>query len=336
VKRNVLINSITLNIPKNSIQFFIGIVFYITFFGLPGLSVVLFSCAAFLVTYSAVYVYNDIGDAEHDSKHSHKKVWKLVASGLLDKKQSWMLYVVLLGVGFTMSLFVNVYFFVMMLLLVGLNFLHSCPKIYLKNSLKKTAVNMTVIEFLKYSAGWFALTTNLSYFPFWVAIVLSLSYNLSYIIYKAEQTRSVLRDNKRFFISMGIAAFASYIIAFFTYQIPLVMIAMLIIPAFLLSIFKYASMEYNKLNGTLTMVFTLMIAIVLSFTIIIIPPGAEANNKIATEIDIYALSVKESIPEPLAKGFDEITYEMEKYENLEQLVEDVNESIMNLTNGQLP
>lgn len=333
--KKLLINSITLNIPKNIIQFLMGVVFYITFFGLPEAGITIFSLAAFLITYSAVYVYNDITDAKEDAKHCEKKSWKLVACGLITRRQGWTLYILFLVVGLSMSALVNAYFLLMMAALVGLNYLHSSPKFRFKESLRKTAVNMTVIELLKYSVGWFALTGNISNFPFWVALVLSLSYNTSYIIYKAERKKDLVRDNKRFFASMGCILLASYLISFFAYGIPLIMILMLLVPSFALAIFRYISMEYNKLNGTLSIMFTLMFAIFISFLIIINPPVAEANQKIAHEIDAYASTVKEKMPETLVDSMDEIREELDRYEELDEIVDELNDSIVNFTNNSL-
>ncbi|MBN2101757.1 MAG: UbiA family prenyltransferase [Candidatus Aenigmarchaeota archaeon] len=334
-KRSILINSITLNIPKNIIQFSIGIIFFVAFFGKPDFGLVLFAGTSFLLTYSAVYVYNDIIDAEEDSKHLHKKLWKLVGGGFLDTKQAYRIYTGLVICGLSMALFVNNYFFIMMLALLALNFIHSNPKTHFKDSLRKTAVNMTFIEFLKYSSGWFALTSNISYFPFWVVVVLSIAYNLSYIIYKTEKKRDLLKDNKKFFISMGITAIISYILAFFNYGIPLVMILMLIIPSFLIAIFRYVTIEYNSLHSTMITMMTLLLAVLLSFSLILMPAFAVANIHMSNEIDNYTNNMKESIPDYLKSRLNEITLEMEKYEDLDELVDEINDSIMNISNSSL-
>jgi len=234
-----------------------------------------------------------------------------------------------------MALFVNNYFFIIMLLLLVLNYIHSNPKTHFKGSLKKTALDMSVIEFFKYSCGWFALTSNISYFPFWVVVVLSITYNLSYIIYKAEKKKDLLTDNKRFFVLMGVTAIISYVLAFFNYNIPLVMILMLIIPSFLIAIFRYISIEYNSLHSTLITMLTLLLAVLLSFSLILTPAIAIANNDMANEIDNYTNEMRESIPGSLKDQLDNLTSEMEKYEDLDELIDEINESIMNISNGHL-
>lgn len=333
--RKLLINSITINLPKNAIQFLTGIVLYITFFGIPDARTAILSCTAFLTVYSAVYVYNDITDAKEDSCHRSKNTWKLIACGLITKKQGWALYFLLLAIGFSMSLFVNIYFTAIMASLIGLNFLHSSPRFRFKKSLRKTAVNMTVIEFLKYASGWFALTGNISVFPFWVVVLLSISYNIGYILYKSERKGDYLRDNKKFFASMGLIALSSYFLSFFAYGIPLAMILMLIIPSTIITLLRYVNIEYESLKGTFPLTMIFILAVFLSSVLVFAPPIADANEKIAYEIGSYTKSVKQKMPEPIISGMDEIKAELDKYEDLDQIVGEINDSLVNLTNRSL-
>ncbi len=327
--RNVFVNSITINMPKNILQFFIGVVFYFVFFGNMNPLLVIFSCVAFLVSYSAVYVYNDIIDAEDDARHPVKRKWKLVASGLINKRQGMFLYVGLASFGLFMSFFVNVYFFIISAMLIFLNLLHSSPKIYLKKDAKKALVNMTAIEFLKYSMGWFALTSNISLFPFWVIFFLALSYNIGYFIYKSD-FKKIMETRRWIFTTLIPFGTMIYLLAFVTYTIPVSLILMIVMPSAVIIVAQYLNIQYHQLNKLLLTQITILIAFIVSFMAVTNPVIAKTNEKVAFEIKTYANAVKEKMPPQITRKIESLDL-TKKYQTLDEIAADVNKSIKNMS-----
>ena len=136
---------------------------------------------AFLFTYSSIYLFNDIIDYKDDIKNEEKRSWKPIASGKLSIKSAKILFLLLLISGLVISVAINIWFTSIMMTLVFLNFLHSSPISRFKKSIPKTMVNMTIIQTLKYSCGWFALTSNLSSFPLFLMLMLATVYTTSYM-----------------------------------------------------------------------------------------------------------------------------------------------------------
>src|SRR4030042_4040910 len=84
--KNVLYNSVTVSLPKNIIQFFLGFVLYWLIFGAFDAAVLMIALAGFLLSYSSIYFLNDIVDFEDDRHDKDKMGWKLVAKGAMSKK----------------------------------------------------------------------------------------------------------------------------------------------------------------------------------------------------------------------------------------------------------
>lgn len=188
--KRLIFNSITLSLPKNIVQFSLGVILFRFLIGVPDVYITLLSLSAFVIAYSAVYVYNDLADCHEDKKDREKLRWKLVAGGMLSEPQAKILALILAFTGIALSLMISRWFFAMVLAMLFLNFLHSSPYTRFKSGLKRTAINMTAIEFLKYSCGWFALTSDLAKFPFWLILTFSLVYTISYLIYKFKFTEA--------------------------------------------------------------------------------------------------------------------------------------------------
>ena len=101
--KNVLYNSVTVSLPKNIIQFFLGFVLYWLLFGAFDWLTLGIALAGFLLAYSSVYFFNDIVDYEEDKKDEDKKDWKLVASGAMTKKTALVVGLVFMVSGLLLS-----------------------------------------------------------------------------------------------------------------------------------------------------------------------------------------------------------------------------------------
>jgi 4-hydroxybenzoate polyprenyltransferase len=327
----IFFNSITISLPKNVIQFLLGIILYWLIIGMPNTYTTLFALASFIITYSSVYLFNDIFDHKEDVSDKEKLKWKLIASGRLNKNTAWAITAMFIICGLSMSILVGRWFFLMMVALLSLNFLHSSPRTRLKKRIYATSVNMTVIEFLKYSCGWFALTTNIAKFPFWLMLAFSLVYTASYIIYKFKFKGHIIRSNRKLFIGFGVVGVVSYIISFILYGFPLSMILLVAIPIGILLLLKYMDVKVHRISNMLVIEYLLLPVVILSFVMLTIPFIDHTNDMIARNIINYTETIKERMPPDIIRPLKNISDKLEEYETLEDIEKNINKSIGNIT-----
>lgn len=329
--KKLLFNSITISLPKNMVQFSLGIVLYWFFFGVPDFLVTMFALFSFLLAYSSVYVYNDMIDYKEDRKDKEKLKWKLVAGGRISMDSARTLVLFFTASGLALSFFVSRWFFLIVLAMLFLNFLHSSPRTRFKKSLRKTTVNMTAIEFLKFSCGWFALTTDLTRFPFWLIFAFSIVYTTSYLIYKFKFRGGTIKNNKKLFIGLGAIGVFSYTLSFIQYGFPLSMIILVTIPLFVLLLFKQLDIEFHRINNMIVIEYILLPVIIISFVVLTIPVVGQANEKMASQINLYTEDLMDEMPETITEPIENLTDELKKYEKLEDIEEEIKEGFENIT-----
>ncbi|MCK5017451.1 MAG: UbiA prenyltransferase family protein [Candidatus Peribacteraceae bacterium] len=329
--KKILFNSVTVSLPKNIVQFALSAILYWVIIGNPDITTLLVALSGFLISYSAVYMYNDLVDYEEDKKDSEKLRWKLLASGDMSFKQAKIITLTFLVVGFGISFFVNRWFFAMVAGMIALNFLHSSPYTRYKKSMNKTSINMTVIEFLKFSCAWFALTTDITRFPFWILLTFAIAYNVSYIIYKFDFKGKTIKTNKKIIGGLGITGLTSYMISFIYYGMPISMIFLIVIPLFIILLFKQMDIKFHKIDNMLITEYMLLPVVILSFLILTIPAVGLLNSQMADTIDVYTDVIVEEIPDAITGHVDNLTDKLKEYETLEDIENKIKEDIENIT-----
>jgi 4-hydroxybenzoate polyprenyltransferase len=269
-------------------------------------------------------------DFKEDRKDKEKAKWKFVAGGILTPRTANTLAIIFLISGLSVSFFVNKWFFLIMVTLIFLNFLHSLPLTKFKKNLNKTSINITVIEFLKYSCGWFALTSNLYLLPFWLILTFSIVYTTSYIIYKFKFKGKIIRKNKRVFFILGMLGGISYFISLIEYGFPLSMLLLFIIPFTTLIVFKQTKFNMHKINNMFVIEYLLLPLVIICFLMLNIPIIAEANEQIADNIDSYTEKISEEIPDSIVNPLKNISEKFEKYKSLDDIEREINSSLKTL------
>ncbi len=327
----MIFNSITISLPKNVVQFSLGIMLFWFVMGVPDAFVTLLSLSGFLIAYSAVYLYNDLIDHEEDRKDSEKIKWKLVAGNMLSPRAAKVLTLAFAISGISLSLAVNKWFFLMVLAMLALNFLHSSPYTQFKRGLKKTAVNMTAIEFLKFSCGWFALTSDISKFPFWLVMTFAMVYMASYLVYKFKFRGSIIKSNKKLFITIGALCGLSYVISLFQYGFPLSMTLLVVISLCLLLLLKQIDIEFHNISNMIIIEYLLLPLVIFSFVILMIPVVGQANENMISTIGTYKDTVMKEMPDDVKESMKNITDEMEKYKTIDDIGDKITTNIENLS-----
>lgn len=323
--KSFLYNSVTVSMPKNAVQFMLGVVLFWLVYGSLDFATASVAMAAFLMAYSSVYFFNDIVDCEEDEHDPEKMEWKLVANGKISKRGAGIAGLVFLFAGLALASTINGWFLLMMVVLVFLNFLHSSPYTKLKKSMPIVTVNITAIEFLKYSSGWFALTSSLTTFPFWIILTFSLIYSAMYLVYKSRFRGKEIISNKSVIVPLGLASAFSYLVSILLYDFALPMIFLL---AMSLALAKFSIGKRLQFMKWLWVEFAILPMIVLAFLMLSIPPIAQANSNITSTIGQYKQIVYQELPGSVADGLKNLSES--RYETLEEVQDAINQSL-NLT-----
>ncbi|HDD46200.1 MAG TPA: hypothetical protein ENG42_01890 [Candidatus Aenigmarchaeota archaeon] len=327
--KKFIYNSIMISLPKNIIQFLLGIVLFTIIFGHFDTIKAVIGLVAFVATYSCVYIFNDIFDIEEDKKDKEKLEWKIIASGELGIDKAVTILIAMLLLGLSLSTFLSLWFFAMMLLLLFLNLLHSSPFTKFKKSLYKTSINMTLIEFIKYSTGWFALTNNISHFPVWFILTLSSAYTFSYITYKFKLDIKWVKNNKVVAGSIALLTMGSYIISLLVYTFPVSMIILFIAPVIVLLISKLFSWE-GRMKNMLFIEYVLLPLLLISLLILTNPVVKSMNEKLVESIDSYKELASNAMPSIIVKPLENITSTIKAYESLDDIEEKINTTFSKL------
>ncbi|MCD6398611.1 MAG: UbiA family prenyltransferase [Candidatus Aenigmarchaeota archaeon] len=331
--KNIIYNSITMSIPNNVFQYFLGATLFFIIFGSVDVSKLIIGLSGFLLSYSSVYLYNDIIDYEEDKKHKEKIKWKIIARGDLSKKTAKNLILVFVALGVPLSFLVNKFFGIIAVLLILLNVLHSSPKTKFKKK-KLGLINLTVIQFLKYSLGWFALTTNLSKFPLWLILCFSLTYSSIYFLYKLDFKKNLIIKNKKTFFLFGFSIASTFFISLFLYEFVLSLLMLFSLGVFSLSIIR----KFQTLTEKINLKFFILPLILFSFLILTYPAASEINNNMKTHIESYEDNISSKVPPEIRSGIENLSEIQEKYKNLTEVEKEFNKTLekikSNLSEGE--
>ena len=154
---------------------------------------------AFMVSYSSIYVLNDLCDIEDDKKDEKKVLRKPLAHGVVNRSEAVTIFISFLILGLLLSIFLNLLFFCVIIALVLINMIYSIPLTTITNqslgemsprSLKHTILGPLLIflmQFLKIFLPW-TIGTEVMQFPVLFAVGFSLIYVILFKGYKENRT----------------------------------------------------------------------------------------------------------------------------------------------------
>ncbi|MFW9786175.1 MAG: UbiA family prenyltransferase [Candidatus Thorarchaeota archaeon] len=198
-QRVLLFRNLIDNIPKNIGLYSVGVMLLLLLRISINLLSMLLGLLAFLVSYSSIYVLNDLYDAEDDKKDERKVPRKPLAQGVVNRNETKAIFVSFLIPGLLLSILLNPLFFFVVCLLVFINLIYSLPLVGTKNrsseeigsqSLKHTIVGLPLVflmQFLKILLPWTTIPEIL-HFPALFAIGFSVVYIILFRGYKEYLT----------------------------------------------------------------------------------------------------------------------------------------------------
>jgi 4-hydroxybenzoate polyprenyltransferase len=216
------------NILKNVICYLLGVAFFFAVHKTIDIRMAMIGGAAFLIAYQSIYYFNDLMDYESDRKNPLKRNTKPFARGEISREQMEARIFILPALGIGLGFFVNPVFGAILVGMVFLNFLYSYSGTRFKKNLMATPT-LFLVEFMKFSCGWFALTKSLDGFPILVFLAFALSYIVGNFYYKNEINKKDLKisiDRHWKPAIIGVIALVSYVgaLLIYSFTIPLLIL----------------------------------------------------------------------------------------------------------------
>lgn len=147
--------------------------------------VTLIGLTSFILTYSSLYVLNDIMDKEYDKKHIiNWKKEKPIPSGIISIKTAVFIDLTLIMTGLVLAFFVNKTFLLLIIVLNALSISYSLFK--LKNHYVSWLVILLSLQLIKIFLGWASISNDITKLPLLLIISISLFYTYAISIYKEK------------------------------------------------------------------------------------------------------------------------------------------------------
>ncbi len=235
-RRVLLFRNLIDNVPKNIGLYSVGVML-LFLFRVPIISLQLvLGLLAFLVSYSSIYVLNDLYDIEDDKKDEKKILRKPLAQGVVHRSDAVKIFISFLILGLLLSLFINLLFLCVVSSLVFINMIYSIPLTSITNQsleevsprrLKHTILGPPLIllmQLLKIFLPW-TISIEVMQFPVLFAVGFSLIYVILFKGYK--EYRTIGESIKQTPFSFGITI-AVFVLSMSMYPEPLVQASIVI------------------------------------------------------------------------------------------------------------
>jgi len=297
LKKLEMLDFYKISIIRNAMQYSLGAGLYFTLNSSFSLLTFIIGLVGFLIAYQSVYFFNDIMDYESDKKDEVKSKTKLLTKGKMTINTAISMAFILATVGLLISFSLGEFFGVMVFLCLFLNFLHSSNMLRLKTT-KLLLPNLFVIEFIKYSLGWFVFSSNINNFPFLLIAMASVAYITSYVYYK-NNARNFFKDRKINILT--VISISLYLMSIFVYPFKLPLILLLMLSISMLSLRKINNYSI-KINASNLIFFLIIASFILSIISLAVPSVAQINKNISVSIDSIKANISNDMPENLKIG----------------------------------
>ncbi len=218
IRRVLLFRNLIDNIPKNIGLYSVGVMLLLLFRGTFDPLQFLLGLLAFMVSYSSIYVLNDLYDVEDDKKDEKKVLRKPLAQGVVNRSEAEKIFISFLILGLLLSISLNMLFFCVVSSLVFINMIYSIPLTTITNqsleevsprSLKHTILGpllVLLMQSLKIFLPW-TIGTEVMQFPVLFAVGFSLIYVILFKGYKEYRTIGESVKQRPFSFCVAIVVF---------------------------------------------------------------------------------------------------------------------------------
>ncbi|MFB6215671.1 MAG: hypothetical protein ABEJ72_01685 [Candidatus Aenigmatarchaeota archaeon] len=174
---------------------------------------------------------------------------------------------------------------------------------------------MIFLQFLKFSLGWFLLTSNISRFPFFLLLTFSITYSTIYLYYKNKIGVDMRTKRKLTVGFLSGVAIISYIISFFIYSFPLPLIVIFAVGVLTVLIHKntWIDIQLPRIGGATISLF--FIFVVFTFYSLTNPHIAESNEIIRERMEKY----ERKLPNDVVHRLRMIENKTERYQTLKEV-----------------
>lgn len=212
LRKIALFRNVTDNIPKNAGLYMVGVILILgahVDYDLIQVSLGFFS---FLVSYSSIYVMNDLFDIAEDIESGEKTERKPLAKGTVKRSEALSISGILLTLGILFTFNLNLLFLGVICILILANILYSAPP----SRLKHTVLGLPLVlamQLLKILLPW-TLTAQLVQFPTLFVLGFSVIYLIIFQGYKQQKTIGESVRNESLLFGFSITMFIGSVLLY--------------------------------------------------------------------------------------------------------------------------
>ncbi|NYT13655.1 MAG: UbiA family prenyltransferase [Candidatus Methanofastidiosa archaeon] len=309
MKREALIyNSATLNLPKNTLQFLFGVILFAMAGGEYNILTCILAASGLGIGLGAIYLFNDLTDVKEDKHNSMKIRWKAVANGTMSRKESIILLKLFAILGTALAFLSGLNFFIIYILVIGLNLCYSHPSIRWKNRKTLSVITISLLQVLKFSSGWFLFTNTLVGFPIMFVMAIAIGYALMFIYYKnnTQNLIHLVREDKKRVLPLSLACLILLVTSFLIYTFPAISLMALVLGVPTVGLY-FLSKRYIGTSVNVAFMYAGLVILLLSFLLLSTPTVTAINQNMidqnATVREQLRISVEEIMSDLSVKYF---------------------------------
>jgi len=321
---------ITESLTKNGLIFIFGLLFFVMTYRRINMLDAALGLISLLVSYSAVYPFNDINDVEYDKKDSMKKVKNPISSGKLKIGEAASLIFFLLIVGFLFSITLNLVFKIFLFIALFFNFINSSKHTVFHN--RSPVIKSALVfpmQFSKFAMGWFSQTMVFVKFPFVIGFVVSLTYSVLYYIYKRQifSWTEFFKCKKFACITIFLCIISIVLVSIF---LEFKFLMFTFVALFLIggTIFKIWGFKNVLLKSVFFFIyFLIIVAIIASIHFYSISPIPHKLDEMANN---NTEKIRITIEDATNSTLNEIIYEIQKIAIVQNITNEINKTIVTI------
>ncbi|KYC45379.1 MAG: phosphoribose diphosphate:decaprenyl-phosphate phosphoribosyltransferase [Candidatus Methanofastidiosum methylothiophilum] len=280
MKREAIIyNTATLNLPKNALQFLFGVLLFAMAGGSFNISTAIIAASGLSIGLGAIYLFNDLTDLKEDKNNAMKIRWKAVANGTMSRNESIALIKIFAVTGTALALLSGLNFFLIYLLVIGLNLCYSHPQIRWKNSPTLSVLTISLLQVLKFSSGWFLFTNTLEGFPILFVMAIAIGYALMFLYYKnnTQNLIHLIREDKKRVLPLSLACIIMLVTSFVIYAFPAIALMAIVLGVPTVGLY-FLSKNYIGTSVNVVFMYAGLVILLLSFMLLSTPTVTAINQ----------------------------------------------------------